>query len=112
MSLRRNPICHSVLIRLSTSFVYIVYGSSHGASIEAIHQALIGGTINRIIPLGGLPLDRLKLFISIILAVPLGSIVSNSQFWKCSAARVIAIFGSHVGSHISNIGHFKVYEGI
>ena len=42
----------------------------------------------------------------------LGSFVSNSHLWKRSGARVMTIFGFHVGPHIPNIEYFEVYEGI
>ena len=41
-----------------------------------------------------------------------GSYWPNSDPWGCSGARVMTIFGSHVGTHIPNIYYFEVYEGI
>ena len=38
--------------------------------------------------------------------------MSNPHLWKRSGARVMAIFGSHVGPHVPNIGYFDVYAGI
>ena len=42
----------------------------------------------------------------------LGTIVSNSLFGKRLIARVMVIFGSHVGFHIPNIGYLGAYGGI
>ena len=41
-----------------------------------------------------------------------GTYGSNSAPWGCSGARVMMIFGSHVGPHFANIEYFEVYEGI
>ena len=38
--------------------------------------------------------------------------MSTSQFWKRPIARVMAVFGSHVGLRFSNLGYFEVYECI
>ena len=38
--------------------------------------------------------------------------VSNVYFWRRSGARVMSVFGSHVGPHICIIEYFEVYEGI
>ena len=36
----------------------------------------------------------------------------NSYLWKSSGARVMTIFGSHVGPHILNIEYYEIYGGI
>ena len=36
-----------------------------------------------------------------------GSFVSNSDPWGCSAVRDMTMFASHVGSHFPNIGYFQ-----
>ena len=38
--------------------------------------------------------------------------MSNSDPWGCSGARVMTIFGSHVGPYFSYIGYFEVYGDI
>ena len=38
--------------------------------------------------------------------------MSNSHFGKRSGARVMTIFGIHVGLHIPNIGYLEVFGGV
>ena len=72
----------------------------------------------------GRSLHRFRLIILIVLGTfwmyrahldMLNGVVSHSRFGKRPAAWVMAIFGSHVGPRISNIGFFeymKVYDCI